>query len=101
MPLPVSVPRLYAAAYGAEPVFQEDERALQWNESWRASVADTTFLAELELEILESEFEEYRDLFLSALRIHGEFHGAAGELQAALPGRQEAGLDLGFSLEGN
>ncbi len=101
MPLPVSVPRLYAAAYGAEPTFREDERALRWNESWRAMVADTTFLAELELEILESEFGEYREVFLSALRIHGEFHGAAGELQASLPERQASGVDLGLSLEGN
>jgi hypothetical protein len=101
MPLPVSVPRLFSAAYGAAPPAQEDERALRWNESWRAAVADTTFLDEVEIESLEEEFEEYRALFLSALRVHGEFHDVAAELRASLPDRQGAGLDLGLTLEGN
>lgn len=101
MPLPVSVPTLYAAAYGAEPTFQEDERAQGWNESWRAMVADTTFLDELEMESFESEFEEYRDLFLSALRIHGQLHGNADELQGALSERQGSGVELGLELEGS
>ena len=101
MPLPISVPGLFTAAYGTEPTVHEDEHALRWNESWRADLADTTSLAEQEVESLESEFEEYRALFLSALRIHGEFHGVADELQAYLPGRQSAGLGLGLALEGN
>ena len=101
MPLPVSVPQLFTSAYGAEPTFHDDEQASRLNATWRAELADTTYLAEQELESLDSEFEEYRALFLSALRIHGEFHGIADELEASLPGRQRAGLELGLALEGN
>ena len=101
MPLPASVPRLFAAAYGAEPTFREDEQALRWNESWRVNLADTTYFGEVEIESLDSEFEEYRALFLAALRLHGEFHGVADELQAFLAERQSAGLELDLTLEGN
>ncbi len=101
MPLPVSVPTLFAAAYGTQPTFQEDERAVAWNESWREIAADTTYLDALEMDAFESEFEEYRDLFLSALRIHGDFHGNADELQGALSERQGSGAELGLELEGN
>ena len=101
MPLPVSVSRLFEAAHGVEPTFREDEQASRWNESWRAMVADTTFLAEEELERLEPGFEEYRALFLSALRIHGEFHGITNELQASLPERQRAGRELDLALDGS
>ena len=101
MPLPASMPRLFASAHGATPTFREDEQAPRWNESWRASVADTTFLDEIETEALEPDFEEYRALFLSALRIHGEFHGVANELQASLPERQRAGLELDLVLDGD
>ena len=101
LPLPVSMPTLFTAAYGTEPPFQEDERAPRWNESWRAVASDTTFLAEEEMESLDTEFEEFRALFLSALRIHEEFHGVVGELRASLPERQGAGRDLGLALEEN
>jgi len=100
MPLPVSLPALFTAARGEDPTFRGNEQASRWNDSWRASVADTTFLGEIEMEALEPDFEEYRALFLSALRIHGEFHGVATELQASLPERQKAGLELGLSLAG-
>lgn len=101
MPLPVSVPSLFAATHGVEPTYVEEEQAPSWNESWRASVADTTYLAEVELEALGADFEEYRDVFLAALRIHGEFHGNTSDLQASIPRRQRAGVDLDLTLEGN
>lgn len=98
MPLPVPVPTLFTAAYGAGPSFRADENASRWNQDWRAALPDTTYLAEVELEDLESAFAEYRDVFLTALRVHEEFHGIAGELQASLPSRQGAGLALGLTL---
>lgn len=101
MPLPVSLPTLFAAAYGVDPAFDEDEQAVRWNDSWRATVADTTYLGEAEMRSLTSEFDEYRALFLAALRIHGEFHGVEGELQASLPARQHSGLELDLALERN
>jgi len=101
MPLPLSVPRLLTAAYGIEPSFREDEQASGLNQSWRENLGDTTFIADLEMESLEAEFEEYRTLFLAALRIHGEFHGVGDELQASLPLRQDAGQELGLVLEGS
>ena len=101
LPLPVSVTRLFSVAHGAEPTFTEDDRAARWNDSWRAGLADTPLFAEEEESDFESGFEEYRALFLSALRIHGEFHGDAEELQASLPGRQGAGVEFGLALEGS
>jgi hypothetical protein len=101
MPLPVSVPSLFTAAYGTEPTPHDEEHALRWNASWRENLADTTSLGEEEMESLVPEFEEYRALFLSALRIHGEFHDVTDQLQTSLPERQGAGLDLGLVLEGN
>ena len=101
MPLPVSVRRLFTAAHGTEPAFHEDERASGWNESWRAGLTDTPFLGEQEQSSFNSEFEEYRAVFLSALRVHEEFYGVTGELEASLPGHQRAGVELGLALAGN
>ncbi len=101
MPLPVSVRKLFAATHGADPSFQEDARAVQWNESWRADLTETPLVGDRERSSFDSAFEEYRDRFLSALRIHGEFHGLAAELQASLPDRQHAGVELDLTLDGS
>jgi len=99
LPLPISLPDLYAAKNGRPPAGFRDERYSRWTLApWRSDPANTLPLTEPELEELKSDFEKYATSFRRALRTDAELHRSLASVRDLLPKRQAATSKLQLSL---
>jgi hypothetical protein len=99
LPLPISLPDLFAAKNGRPSAGFRDERYSRWTLApWRSDPADTFPFTESELEELKSDFEKYTTSFHRALRTDAELHRSLGTVRELLPERQAATSKLQLSL---
>lgn len=98
LPLPISLPDLFAAKNGRLPASFEDDRFRQWSaRTQRSNPGDPLPFTDAELAALVTEFEQYAVSFRTELRMHIGFHHMA-DLQAQLPERQAAIAQLRLRL---
>ena len=99
LPLPVSLPDLYALKEGRPPRVFEDERHLQWTRApWRPNAVDHLPFTDIEASELHSSFEAYAVSFRRALRADAALHRSFSHLRQLLPTRQTAIADLQLRL---
>jgi hypothetical protein len=101
LPLPISLPRLYALHSGRDPVRFEDERYRGWETGWkpRGSAARQPF-ASAEAAAMKAAFDVYRSSFLRALSVDGQRNERRELHEGSLPARQRATQSLGMPLVG-
>lgn len=97
LPLPVSLPDLYAAKQGHSPRAFEDPRLRLWTrDARRSGGAGQPSFPETAVAELRSAFERHALSLSRAMRADAELHQSLAQLRQLLPSRQQAisGLQL-------